>query len=256
MVVSESEEQPQRISQLSKTLEHVLRDKDALPSFIQYMDSIGSANLVKFWLDADTFRSTSLARLNLETISQSTDGTRTGETFPESADQNLALSEKMEHVVLDRSDSALAGRKSHIGSVTAHGDEQFARKLSPYSPTLLPKIACESATLVSSGTSGRHDSIQTDVPRSSLNCIPANAQEVGANVVRPSENSPAHLPQNITGVNLVPPPNDLTAPCLQQLPTANSPGFSRLSEGDAPASDLDMPQTTSRSTMVFIENVV
>lgn len=246
---NESEQQPQRISQLSKTLDHVLRDKDALPSFIQYMDSIGSVNLVKFWLDADTFRSTSLARLNLETISQSADGTRSGENLPESAtsraaDRNLSLSEKTEDVVPDRSDSATAGRRSHPGSVTAHGDERFARKSSPYSPTLLPKIACESATLVSSGTSGRHDNVQTDVPRSSLSCIPANAQEVDANVVRPSENSPVHLPQYSTGVNVVPSRNDLTAPCLQQLPTAN---LSRLSEGDAPAGDRDMPQTISKT---------
>jgi len=44
------------LSSLSKNLSQVLSDKDALACFIQFMESRGAANLVKFWLDAETFK--------------------------------------------------------------------------------------------------------------------------------------------------------------------------------------------------------
>jgi len=45
-----------RSSQLSKTLEQVLRDQDALAYFISYLQSLHADNFVRFWLDVEAFR--------------------------------------------------------------------------------------------------------------------------------------------------------------------------------------------------------
>jgi len=45
-----------RSSQLSKTLNDVLHDKDALAYFISYLQSLNADNLVRFWLDVEAFR--------------------------------------------------------------------------------------------------------------------------------------------------------------------------------------------------------
>jgi len=45
-----------RSSQLSKSLDEVLCDKDALAYFISYLQSLGAHNLVRFWLDVEAFR--------------------------------------------------------------------------------------------------------------------------------------------------------------------------------------------------------
>lgn len=45
-----------RSSQLSKSLDEVLRDKDALAYFISYLQSVNADSLVRFWLDAEAFR--------------------------------------------------------------------------------------------------------------------------------------------------------------------------------------------------------
>ena len=45
-----------RSSQLSKNLDEVLHDKDALAYFISYLQSLGADNLIRFWLDVEAFR--------------------------------------------------------------------------------------------------------------------------------------------------------------------------------------------------------
>ncbi|XP_006033160.1 A-kinase anchor protein 10, mitochondrial isoform X1 [Alligator sinensis] len=61
-------------SSLSKTLEQVLQDSVALPYFIQFMELRRMEHLVKFWLEAESFHSTSWSRIrahSLNTIKQS-----------------------------------------------------------------------------------------------------------------------------------------------------------------------------------------
>jgi len=53
-----------RSSQLSKTLEEVLKDKDALAYFIPYLEVRGVVSLVRFWLVAETFRLSASERCN------------------------------------------------------------------------------------------------------------------------------------------------------------------------------------------------
>uniref|UniRef100_A0A7M4F2C7 A-kinase anchoring protein 10 n=1 Tax=Crocodylus porosus TaxID=8502 RepID=A0A7M4F2C7_CROPO len=61
-------------SSLSKTLEQVLQDSVALPYFIQFMELRRMEHLVKFWLEAESFHSTSWSRIrahSLNTVKQS-----------------------------------------------------------------------------------------------------------------------------------------------------------------------------------------
>ncbi|NXY52944.1 AKA10 protein, partial [Callaeas wilsoni] len=61
-------------SSLSKTLEQVLQDSVALPYFIQFMELRRMEHLVKFWLEAESFHSTTWSRIrahSLNTVKQS-----------------------------------------------------------------------------------------------------------------------------------------------------------------------------------------
>ncbi|XP_066995812.2 A-kinase anchor protein 10, mitochondrial [Anabrus simplex] len=50
-------------SRLSQTLSEILADKGALAYFIQYLDAKDAVALVKFWLDVESFRSASRAKV-------------------------------------------------------------------------------------------------------------------------------------------------------------------------------------------------
>ncbi|XP_051023268.1 A-kinase anchor protein 10, mitochondrial [Acomys russatus] len=61
-------------SSLSKTLEQVLRDTVVLPYFLQFMELRRMEHLVKFWLEAESFHSTTWSRIrahSLNTVKQS-----------------------------------------------------------------------------------------------------------------------------------------------------------------------------------------
>lgn len=61
-------------SSLSKTLEQVLHDTTVLPYFIQFMELRRMEHLVKFWLEAESFHSTTWSRIrahSLNTVKQS-----------------------------------------------------------------------------------------------------------------------------------------------------------------------------------------
>ncbi|XP_013930878.1 PREDICTED: A-kinase anchor protein 10, mitochondrial, partial [Thamnophis sirtalis] len=55
-------------SSLSKTLSQVLRDSVALPYFTQYMELHRMEHLVRFWLEAETFRSAIWARIRAHSL--------------------------------------------------------------------------------------------------------------------------------------------------------------------------------------------
>ncbi|XP_030648645.1 A-kinase anchor protein 10, mitochondrial [Chanos chanos] len=55
-------------SRLSKTVDQILRDNVALPYFIQFMETRSADHLVRFWLDAESFRSTSWSRVRAHSL--------------------------------------------------------------------------------------------------------------------------------------------------------------------------------------------
>ncbi len=52
-------------SRLSKTLREILHDRDALPHFIQFMETRGAGHLVRFWLDVESFHASTATRLQM-----------------------------------------------------------------------------------------------------------------------------------------------------------------------------------------------
>lgn len=55
-------------SRLSKTLDQILRDNVAMPYFIQLMETRSAEHLVRFWLEAESFRSTSWSRVRAHSL--------------------------------------------------------------------------------------------------------------------------------------------------------------------------------------------
>ncbi|XP_068457075.1 A-kinase anchor protein 10, mitochondrial isoform X2 [Clinocottus analis] len=55
-------------SRLSKTVEHVLRDDVAIPHYLHFMEHQGADHLVRFWLEAENFRSSSWSRVRAHSL--------------------------------------------------------------------------------------------------------------------------------------------------------------------------------------------
>ncbi|CAB1316426.1 unnamed protein product [Coregonus sp. 'balchen'] len=55
-------------SRLSKTVDQILRDNVAMPYYIQFQEARGSDHLVRFWLEAESFRSTSWSRVRANSL--------------------------------------------------------------------------------------------------------------------------------------------------------------------------------------------
>lgn len=61
--------QPQEAcSRLSKTLDHVLRDSVAIPHFMHFTELRGADHMVRFWLESESFRSTSWSRVRAHSL--------------------------------------------------------------------------------------------------------------------------------------------------------------------------------------------
>ncbi|KAE8287960.1 A-kinase anchor protein 10, mitochondrial [Larimichthys crocea] len=61
--------QPQETrSRLSKTVDHVLRDNVAIPHYMHFTELRGADHLVRFWLEAESFRSTSWSRVRAHSL--------------------------------------------------------------------------------------------------------------------------------------------------------------------------------------------
>ncbi|XP_062392147.1 A-kinase anchor protein 10, mitochondrial isoform X3 [Sardina pilchardus] len=55
-------------SRLSKTVDQVLRDNVAMPYYIQFMETRSADHLVRFWLEAESFRATSWSRVRAHSL--------------------------------------------------------------------------------------------------------------------------------------------------------------------------------------------
>ncbi|XP_017163920.1 A-kinase anchor protein 10, mitochondrial isoform X2 [Poecilia reticulata] len=61
--------QPQETrSRMSKTVDQVLRDNVAMPHFLHCMEQRGADHLVRFWLEAESFRSASWSRVRAQNL--------------------------------------------------------------------------------------------------------------------------------------------------------------------------------------------
>lgn len=55
-------------SRLSKTVDQIVRDTMAVPYYIQFMEARSADYLVRFWLEAESFRSTSWSRVRAHSL--------------------------------------------------------------------------------------------------------------------------------------------------------------------------------------------
>ena len=76
-----------RSSRLSKSLDEVLHDKDALAYFISYLQSVSADNLIRFWLDVDAFRLATDCTRSTEPVTETADRTFPVEAAPLAAYQ-------------------------------------------------------------------------------------------------------------------------------------------------------------------------
>lgn len=61
--------QPQESrSRLSKTVDHVLQDNVAIPHYTHFMELRGADHLVRFWVEAESFRSISWSRVRAHSL--------------------------------------------------------------------------------------------------------------------------------------------------------------------------------------------
>ncbi|XP_077597493.1 A-kinase anchor protein 10, mitochondrial [Stigmatopora nigra] len=102
-------------SRLSKTVDQVLRDHVAIPHYVRFMERQGTDHLVRFWLEAENFRSASWSRVRAhslnsvkhsslaEPVSGGVDGS---EMVPEIPLQNL--------MALDWSSPGVAGQPMEL----------------------------------------------------------------------------------------------------------------------------------------------
>lgn len=78
--------QPQETrSRLSKTVDQVLRDNVAIPHYMHFTELRGADHLVRFWLEAESFRSTSWSRVRAHSLNSVKHSTL-AEPVPASAD--------------------------------------------------------------------------------------------------------------------------------------------------------------------------
>ncbi|KAM6465044.1 A-kinase anchor protein 10, mitochondrial isoform 1-T1 [Liasis olivaceus] len=76
-------------SSLSKTLKQVLRDAVALPYFTQYMEVHRMEHLVRFWLEAETFRSSTWSRIRAHSLNTVKHSSLAEPVSPSLQQQNL-----------------------------------------------------------------------------------------------------------------------------------------------------------------------
>lgn len=55
-------------SRLSKTVDQIVRDNVAMPYYLQFMESRAAGHLLRFWLEAESFRATSWSRVRAHSL--------------------------------------------------------------------------------------------------------------------------------------------------------------------------------------------
>lgn len=115
--------QPQETrSRLSKTVDHVLRDSVAMPHYMHFTELRGADHLVRFWLEAESFRATSWSRVRAHSLNS------------------------VKHSSLAEPVPASTGTGSELRELTQHKPSGLAQDSSSESPTEQPEQRDTSST--------------------------------------------------------------------------------------------------------------
>ncbi|KAK3587151.1 hypothetical protein CHS0354_006793 [Potamilus streckersoni] len=66
----DTDEPLQTASRLSKTLQEIIHDRDALPHFIRFMEAQKAGQLIRFWLDAESFQASTWSRIRSHSLNK------------------------------------------------------------------------------------------------------------------------------------------------------------------------------------------
>ncbi|XP_016338063.1 A-kinase anchor protein 10, mitochondrial-like [Sinocyclocheilus anshuiensis] len=183
-------------SRLSKTVDQILRDNVAMPYFIQFTETRSAEHLVRFWLEAESFRSTSWSRVRAHSLNSVKHSTLAEPAAAlESPDSPDSQDDPSRPSTLDEGDeedtfsSRTSSRphtpspqdtNSHTGALIGHrnsvSSEGAAR---PGTPHLQPSLRSETPTRQPSSrtgtpvkgqsTSGLSDKLMKSIERDAVN---------------------------------------------------------------------------------------
>ncbi|XP_067262624.1 A-kinase anchor protein 10, mitochondrial isoform X4 [Chanodichthys erythropterus] len=158
-------------SRLSKTVDQILRDNVAMPYFIQFMETRSAEHLVRFWLEAESFRSTSWSRVrahSLNSVKHSTLaepaaalGSPDSPESPTDPSRPSALGEGLEEDLFPSRTSSRPhtpspqDTNSHSGALIGHRNSVSSEGVArPGTPHLEPTLRSETPTRQPSSRTG------------------------------------------------------------------------------------------------------
>ncbi|XP_048769790.2 A-kinase anchor protein 10, mitochondrial-like [Ostrea edulis] len=87
---------PLRLSKLSKTIEEILKDKDALSCFIEFMESRKMGQYIRFWLDAESFQASTWSRLRSHSLNSTKRSTLPAKLYQPSSNPSFSTQQDAE----------------------------------------------------------------------------------------------------------------------------------------------------------------
>ncbi|XP_056314627.1 A-kinase anchor protein 10, mitochondrial isoform X2 [Danio aesculapii] len=201
-------------SRLSKTVDQILRDNVALPYFIQFMETRSAEHLVRFWLEAESFRSTSWSRVrahSLNSVKHSTlaePATALGSPdSPDSPNHSSRPSNMEEGDEEDAFSSRTSSRShtpspqdtnSHSGALMGHRDSvSFDGTARPGTPQLQPVLRSETPTRQTSSRTGTPVKGLRDLSDKLMKSIERDAVNIFTKYISPDAARPIPITEQI-----------------------------------------------------------
>uniref|UniRef100_A0A8C2E775 A kinase (PRKA) anchor protein 10 n=1 Tax=Cyprinus carpio TaxID=7962 RepID=A0A8C2E775_CYPCA len=157
-------------SRLSKTVDQILRDNVAMPYFIQFMETHIAEHLVRFWLEAESFRSTTWSRVRAHSLNSVKHSTLAEPAASlESPDSPDSPNDPSRPLTLDQGDeedtfSSQTSSRPHTPSpqdTNSHTGALIGHRNSPSSRTGTP--------VKGQSTSGLSDKLMKSIERDAVN---------------------------------------------------------------------------------------
>ena len=92
-------------SRLSKTLQEILHDRNAVVCFLEFLESRKAGHLLKFWLDAESFQASSILRMRSRSLRGKSSKKSPTESPTTAISDICAIEEKNENTISDRNGS-------------------------------------------------------------------------------------------------------------------------------------------------------
>jgi len=170
-----------RSSQLSKNLDSVLRDKDALAYFISFLQSLGADSLVRFWLDVEAFRLAAERTPSVESIHA--DRPPPAEPIHVTADQTPPSAVRKPIVRSAGSEDQVCCSKTPEGTQQRVPTNYCGHASAGSSPKAVGRLPAHGEVMVSTDSAVPSSSaVPAGLRRPSVDCCPASNPSISAGV--------------------------------------------------------------------------